>query len=71
MHSLRHDYRDALREAEVPDDVAHYLMGHAQEGMGGVYGGRPTLARLKAAVRRVAYAGVALEADSATRPSDG
>lgn len=60
MHSLRHDFRDALREAEVPEDVAHYLMGHAQDGMGAVYGGRPTLARLKAAIARVAYPDLAL-----------
>jgi integrase len=55
MHSLRHDFRDALREADVPEDVAHYLMGHAQEGMAAVYGGRPTLARLKAAMAKIAY----------------
>jgi len=55
MHSLRHDFRDALREADVPEDVAHYLMGHAQAGMAAVYGGRPTLARLKAAVAKVSY----------------
>lgn len=60
MHSLRHDFRDALREADVPEEVAHYLMGHAQEGMGGIYGGRPTLARLKAAIAKVAYTGVNL-----------
>jgi integrase len=72
MHSLRHDFRDALREAEVPEDIAHYLMGHAQEGMGGVYGGRPTLARLKAAISRVTYAGVVQpESDGAAVSSDG
>jgi integrase len=58
MHSLRHDFRDALREADVPEDVAHYLMGHAQEGMAAVYGGRPTLARLKAAMAKIAYSGL-------------
>jgi integrase len=63
MHSLRHDFRDALREAEVAEDVAHYLTGHAQTGMGAVYGGRPTLARLKAAMERIAYAGLSLPAD--------
>jgi integrase len=60
MHSLRHDFRDALREADVPDDVAHYLMGHAQDGMSAVYGGRPKLSRLKAAMERVTYPGVTL-----------
>jgi integrase len=60
MHSLRHDFQDALREADVPADVASYLMGHAAEGMGAVYGGRPTLTRLKAAIERVSYPELAL-----------
>jgi integrase len=63
MHSLRHDFRDALRDADVPEDVAHYLMGHAQGGTSAVYGGRPTLARLKTAMERIAYAELNLPAD--------
>jgi integrase len=56
MHSLRHDFRDALREAEVEVSLADYLMGHAQQGMGALYGaGRPSLARLRAAIEAVRY----------------
>ena len=47
FHSLRHDFRDALREAEVEPELADYLMGHARAGMGAVYGGRPSLQRLQ------------------------
>lgn len=61
FHALRHDFRDALREAEVSGELADYLMGHARAGMGAVYGGRPSLSRLQAAIRKVAYNGVRLE----------
>lgn len=60
FHSLRHDFKDALREAEVAPDVAAYLMGHAEAGMAGVYGGRPSLARLLDAMGRVRFQGLAL-----------
>ena len=61
FHSLRHDFRDALREAEVERGLADYLMGHAQEGMGAQYGsGRPSLARLSAAAAKVSYGGLKL-----------
>ena len=52
---LRHDYRDGLREGEVDRALADYVMGHASEGVGAIYGGRPSLARLKAAIEAVAY----------------
>jgi integrase len=56
FHALRHDFRDALREAEVDAALADYLMGHAQEGTGAQYGsGRPSLGRLKAALSRVRF----------------
>jgi integrase len=61
FHSLRHDFRDALREAEVDAELADYLMGHARGGMGAVYGGRPSLQRLQAAIRKIAYAGLQLD----------
>jgi len=56
FHALRHDFRDALREAEVEAALADYLMGHAQVGVGAIYGaGRPSLARLQGAIRAVRY----------------
>jgi hypothetical protein len=60
MHSLRHDFRDVLREADVPEEVSDYLMGHAHGGAGASYGKRPSLKRLKAATAKVSYPGVVL-----------
>jgi len=65
FHSLRHDFRDALREAEIERSLADYLMGHAQEGVGAAYGAaRPSLARLKEAIGKVRYEGLGLPAKS-------
>jgi integrase len=56
FHALRHDFRDALREAEVEPALADYIMGHSQAGVGAIYGaGKPSLARLRAAIERVRY----------------
>ena len=56
FHALRHDFRDALREAEVESSLANYIMGHAQVGVQAIYGaGRPSLARLKGALEAVRY----------------
>jgi hypothetical protein len=61
FHSLRHDFRDALREAEVQGGLADYIMGHSQEGMGAQYGSsRPSLARLRGAMAKVGYTGLRL-----------
>jgi integrase len=61
FHSLRHDFRDALREAEVERSLADYIMGHAQQGVGAIYGaGRPSLARLNEAMAKVRFEGVRL-----------
>lgn len=62
FHSLRHDFRDALREAEVDPELADYVMGHAGQGMRTVYGARPALRRLKAAIAAVSYDEVRLPA---------
>jgi integrase len=63
FHSFRHDFRDALREAEIDPALADYLMGHAQHGMGAIYGaGRPSVARLRRALEGVVYTGLRLPA---------
>jgi integrase len=46
VHSLRHTYKDLLREAEVPDEAQNFLMGHSGSGQGSRYGAGPSL-RLK------------------------
>jgi hypothetical protein len=44
MHSLRHAFSTACREAEMPDAVKYALMGHALgRGEGGKYGSVPSL----------------------------
>jgi integrase len=62
LHALRHDFRDALREAGINEQLAQYLFGHAQKGLGAIYGGeRPySVARLRAAMEKVRYPGVRL-----------
>ncbi len=47
VHSLRHTYKDMLREAEVPEEIQNFLMGHTSGGQGSRYGAGPPL-RLKA-----------------------
>jgi integrase len=62
IHSLRHDFRDALREAGVEEPLADYLFGHARRGVSGIYGGnRPySVARMAEAVSKVSYPGLSL-----------
>jgi integrase len=64
IHALRHDFRDALREAGIEEPLADYLMGHARKGVAGAYGGeRPySVARLAEAIGKVSYEGLTLPA---------
>lgn len=59
FHSFRHNFTDALREADVPDDVSRALTGHAKRGdrvdTHLRYGSKASLKRLKAGVDKVAY----------------
>jgi integrase len=67
FHSLRHDFRDALREAEIERSLADYIMGHAQQGQGAIYGaGRPSLNRLQGAMGKVCYQGFSLPTSLST-----
>ena len=43
VHSLRHTFKDLLRDAGVPMTVQNYLMGHKESGQGGDYGSGPSL----------------------------
>lgn len=38
FHPTRHNFKDACRLAQIPDDVSKALMGHEQEGMSARYG---------------------------------
>jgi integrase len=65
LHALRHDFRDALREAGIDEQLAQYLFGHAQKGLNAIYGGqRPySVAKLAEAIGRVRYEGVSPPAE--------
>ena len=41
LHSLRHAWQTAAREAGIPDDVRKVLLGHAGGGVAGSYGSWP------------------------------
>jgi hypothetical protein len=38
FHWTRHNFKDACRLAQIPDDVSKAFMGHEQEGMSARYG---------------------------------
>lgn len=44
VHSLRHTYKDLLRDAAVPIDVQEFIMGHTGSNEGSRYGSGPSLA---------------------------
>jgi integrase len=66
IHSFRHGFKDALRAAEMSEDVNDALTGHAGPGtVGRQYGAKQMIRRfgiatLAAAVSRVAYPGLDL-----------
>jgi integrase len=65
LHALRHDFRDALREAGIEEPLAEYLFGHARKGLAAIYGGeRPyPVVRLAEAIGKVRYDGLTLPAE--------
>jgi integrase len=66
FHSFRHGFKDALRAAEVSEDVNDALTGHAGPGtIGRQYGAKQMIRRfgiatMAAAVSKAAYAGLDL-----------
>jgi integrase len=56
FHSMRHNFRQALSEADVQDSVVSDLMGHADSSMThGRYGKGASVARLRDAVERLDF----------------
>lgn len=43
VYSLRHTFKDRMRNHQIPDELQHYLMGHKDQGMGARYGQGYTL----------------------------
>lgn len=60
FHSFRHGFRDTLRNAGIPVDLADTLMGHANPTMGGRYGRGHTVTALAQAIQKVDYSGLDL-----------
>jgi hypothetical protein len=65
FHSLRHNFKDALRAAKVPEDLNDALTGHSTRGsVGRSYGAKDIVNRygmptLIDAISRIKYAGFA------------
>lgn len=55
FHSFRHNFKDALRAADVPQSVSMALMGHADGSVHGSYGSGPSLQLLKVQLDRATY----------------
>jgi len=58
FHSFRHSFRDACREAEVPEEPTEALMGHESDKTGRGYGSGYSLKALDRFMRRISYPGV-------------
>jgi integrase len=58
LYSLRHTFKDAIRRAGLNDHEQDLLMGHASEGVRGIYGSRELYPALIEKFKAVAYEGV-------------
>ena len=61
FYSLRHNFRDALTEAEVPERTGDRVMGHIVTGAQGHYGDPKLKASEVEAIRRITFPGVDIE----------
>jgi integrase len=50
FHSFRHNFKDALQSAEVPEYISRSLLGHADNSVHGQYGSGPSVTTLKQAI---------------------
>lgn len=55
FHSFRHNFRDALREADVGLELSRALMGHSDESVHASYGTGPSLKALNQAISAISY----------------
>jgi integrase len=76
FHSFRHNFEDALREADLHGTpIAAYLTGRSGGGSSTIYGGGYSTARLREAIALVTYPGLDLsrlrvdESDTGTPPA--
>jgi hypothetical protein len=52
-HSLRGNFKDALRELEVSKELNDFITGHAQGDVGGKYGEGPSLKKRAEVIDRI------------------
>lgn len=55
FHSFRHNFTDALREAEVPESIAKGLVGHADRSVHAGYGKGASIQKLSEHLNRIEY----------------
>ncbi|MBO9464131.1 site-specific integrase [Tropicibacter sp. R15_0] len=55
FHSFRHNFVDALHDANVTDAIAMQLCGHSDDAAHWGYGKRASIARLKEEIEKVCY----------------
>lgn len=60
FHSFRHNVEDALRNADVSQDVRDAVQGHGENGTSRVYGAGFYIRTLNEAVQKLKYDGLAL-----------
>lgn len=53
VHSLRHTYKDLMRDAGIQKDMQDFLLGHAASSVGDSYGQGYSLSSKKAAIDRL------------------
>jgi integrase len=55
FHSFRHGFRDACRDADIPEETAHALGGWATINQGQRYGNRGAVPNLHRALQKISY----------------
>ena len=64
IHSFRHSFKTACREAALPPDVQDALLGHRTPGVGGTYGSTASVLSLKKQIDRISFPSVVFTAPS-------
>jgi len=60
FHCFRHTFKDACREAEIPEEIHDSLTGHVGGGVGRQYGSGFSIKRLASEMSKVTYPGLAI-----------
>lgn len=55
LHSLRHSFKDLLRDMEVSKELNDYITGHGQGDVAGEYGVGPSLAKRREIINRIPH----------------